>query len=63
MIRNNSQNWVNYLQICSNNMNSQRNGTTKQTPDSLWKEGHEIEVEKNESVIQLHKKRIAREVQ
>ena len=38
MIRNNSQNWVNYLQICSNNMNSQRNGTIKQTPDSLWKE-------------------------
>ena len=63
MIRNNSQNWVNYLQICSNNMNSQRNGTTKQTPDSLWKGGHEIEGEKNESVIQLHKKRIAREVQ
>ena len=63
MIRNNSQNWVNYLQICSNNMNSQRNGTTKQTPDSLWKEGHEIQGEKNESVIQLHKKRIAREVQ
>ena len=60
MIRNNSQKWMNYLQICCDNMNSQRNGTTKQTPNSLWKEGHG---EKNESVINLHKERIAKEIQ
>ena len=60
MIRKNCQNWVNYLQTCSDNMNSRRNGTTKQTPKSLRKEGKEKKIE---IVIQLSKKRIAREVQ
>jgi hypothetical protein len=36
-IRTNSRNWTNYLQTTANLLNSQRNGTTKQTPDSVWK--------------------------
>ena len=43
MIRNNNRNWTNSLQIACNNLNSQRNGTTKQTPLSIWRQGHEIQ--------------------
>ena len=42
MIRNNSRNWTNSLQIACDNLNSQRNGTTKQTPSSIWRSGYEI---------------------
>ena len=40
MIRTNSRNWTRNLQNCANLLNSQINGTTKRTPDSVWKEGH-----------------------
>jgi hypothetical protein len=59
MIRRNSRNWTNYLQICADLMNTQRNGTTKENPNDIWKEGHEIQGEKNQSVIRLHERRIA----
>jgi hypothetical protein len=39
-------------------LNSQRNGTTKQTPDSVWKEGHELQGEQDQSIIRLHERRI-----
>ena len=42
MIRNNSRNWMNSLQTACDNLNSQRNGTTKQTPVSIWRPGYEI---------------------
>ena len=61
MIRNNSRNWTNSLNIACENLNTQRNGTTKQTPSSLWHEGHDF-LEKDKSVIDLHKKRIVREI-
>jgi hypothetical protein len=35
-IRTNDLNWLDYLQICCDNKNSQYNKTTKHTPDSLW---------------------------
>jgi hypothetical protein len=35
-IRTNDLNWLDYLQICCNNKNSQYNKTTKHTPNSLW---------------------------
>jgi transposase InsO family protein len=57
-IRVNSRNWTNYLQTTANLLNSQRNGTTKQTPDSVWKEGHELQGEKDKNIIRLHEKRI-----
>jgi hypothetical protein len=37
-------------------MNTQKNGITKENPNDLWKEGHELEGEKNVAVIRLHKK-------
>jgi len=40
MIRKNSRNWTNYLQICAELMNTQRNGTTKENPNDIWLEGH-----------------------
>ena len=61
MIRNNSRNWTNSLQIACDNLNSQRNGTTKQTPSSVWRQGHEIRNE-DKDVVDLHKKRIVREI-
>ena len=62
MIRQNSRNWTNYLKTTTKLMNSQRNGTTKENPDNLWKEGHELQGEMNNGVIALHKKRIANAV-
>jgi hypothetical protein len=44
-IRTNSRNWTNYLQTTAYLLNSQRNRTTKLTPDSVWKEGHELQGE------------------
>jgi IS30 family transposase len=58
MIRENSRNWYSHLQTTANLLNSQRNGTTKQTPDSVWKEGHELQGEQDESIIRLHERRI-----
>jgi hypothetical protein len=58
MIRTNSRNWYSNLQTTANLLNSQRNGTTKQTPDSIWKEGHELQGEQNQSIIRLHERRI-----
>jgi hypothetical protein len=52
MIRRNSRNWTNYLQICADLMNTQRNGTTKENPDDIWREGHELAGEKNEDESQ-----------
>jgi hypothetical protein len=57
-IRINSRNWTNHLQTTANLLNSQRNGTTKQTPDNVWKEGHELQGEQDQSIIRLHEKRI-----
>jgi hypothetical protein len=62
MIRNNSRNWTNYLQICAELMNTQRNGTTKANPNDIWREGHELQGEKNQNVIRLHERRIANAV-
>jgi hypothetical protein len=59
MIRRKSRNWTNYLQICADLMNSQKNSTTKENPDDIWKEGHELAGEKNQDVIRLHERRIA----
>ena len=42
MIRNNNRNCTNSLQLVCDNLNSQRNGTTKQKPSSIWRQGHEI---------------------
>ena len=54
MIRNN-RNRTNLLQIACDNLNSQRNGTTKLTPVSVWREGHEI-MNTDKDVVDLHKK-------
>jgi hypothetical protein len=62
MIRKNSRNWTNYLQICADLMNTQKNGTTKENPDDIWNEGHDLEGDKNEAIIRLHKNRIANAV-
>jgi len=35
-IRTNNLNWVDYLQICCDNKNTQYNKTTKHTPNQLW---------------------------
>ena len=35
-IRNNNLNWVDYLQICCDNKNTQYNRTTKHAPNKLW---------------------------
>ena len=35
-IRNNNLKWVDYLQICCDNKNTQYNSTTKHTPNQLW---------------------------
>jgi IS30 family transposase len=40
MIRTNSRRWTTYLQTTANLLNTQMNGTTKRTPNSIWKEGH-----------------------
>jgi hypothetical protein len=58
MIRTNSRNWTQHLQTTANLLNSQRNSTTKQTPDSIWKEGHELQGEQDQSIIRLHERRI-----
>jgi IS30 family transposase len=58
MIRTNSRNWTNHLQTTANLLNSQVNGTTKQTPNNVWKEGHELQGEQDQSIIRLHEKRI-----
>ena len=35
-IRKNNLKWVDYLQICCDNNNTQYNRTTKHTPNTLW---------------------------
>jgi hypothetical protein len=35
------------------------NGTTKRNPNSIWKEGHELQGEQNRDVIRRHEKRIS----
>ena len=61
MIRNNNRNWTNSLQIACDNLNSQRNGTTKKAPVIIWCQGHQIE-DRDKDVVDLHKKRIIREI-
>ena len=61
MIRNNNRNWTNNLQIACENLNSQRNGTTKKTPISIWRPGHEI-IQKDKEIVQFHKNRIVNEI-
>ena len=61
MIRNNSRNWTNSLQLACDNLNSQRNGTTKKKPISVWREGHEVRAV-DKDVVDLHKKRIIKEI-
>jgi hypothetical protein len=58
MIRTNSRNWTRHLQTTANLLNTQRNGTTKQTPNNVWKEGHELQGEQDQSIIRLHERRI-----
>jgi hypothetical protein len=43
-------------------MNTQNNGTTKENPIDIWKEGHEIAGEKNQAIIRLHERRIVNSV-
>jgi len=62
MIRTNSRNWTNHLQTCAKLMNTQENGTTKENPADLWKEGHELQGEQNKGVIALHEKRITNSI-
>jgi len=40
MLRNNTLNWVQFIQRSCDVKNSQRNGTTKQFPNKLWRAGH-----------------------
>ena len=40
MLRNNTLNWVQFIQRACDVKNSQRNGTTKQFPNKLWRAGH-----------------------
>ena len=61
MIRNNNRNWTNSLQIACENLNSQRNGTTKKTPISIRRQGHEI-IQKDKEIVQFHKDRIVDEI-
>ena len=61
MITNNNRNWTNSLQIACDNLNSQRNGTTKKAPVIIWCQGHQIE-DRDKDVVDLHKKRIIREI-
>jgi hypothetical protein len=58
MIRTNSRNWTRNLQNTANLLNSQVNGTTKRTPDSIWKPGHKLQGEQDQDVIRLHERRI-----
>jgi hypothetical protein len=58
MIRTNSRRWTTYLQTTANLLNTQMNGTTKRTPDSIWKEGHELQGEQDQDVIKRHEQRI-----
>jgi hypothetical protein len=46
------------LQTTANLLNTQTNGTTKRTPDSIWKPGHELQGEQDQDVIRLHERRI-----
>lgn len=62
MIRQNSRNWTNHLETTTELMNTQRNGTTKENPNDLWEEGHELQGEMNNGVIALYEKRIAKAV-
>jgi hypothetical protein len=58
MIRTNSRNWTQHLQTTANLLNSQMNSTTKRTPDSIWKEGHELQGEQDRATIRRHEQRI-----
>jgi hypothetical protein len=58
MIRTDSRNWTTHLQTTANLLNSQMNGTTKRTPDSIWKEGHELQGEQDRATIRRHEQRI-----
>jgi hypothetical protein len=51
VLRTNSRNWTTHLQTTANLLNTQMNGTTKRTPNSIWKEGHELQAERDEDVI------------
>ena len=61
IIRNSNRNCTNSLQIACNNLNSQRNGTTKKAPILVWRQGHQIK-DGDKDVEDLHKKRIIREI-
>jgi hypothetical protein len=58
MIRTNSRNWTTHLQTTANLLNTQMNGTTKRTPNSIWKEGHELQGERDRATIRRHEQRI-----
>jgi hypothetical protein len=58
MIKTNSRNWTTHLQTTANLLNTQMNGTTKRTPNSIWKEGHELQGEQDRDTIRRHERRI-----
>jgi hypothetical protein len=58
MIRTNSRNWTTHLQTTANLLNTQSNGTTKRTPNSIWKEGHKLQGEQDRATIRRHEQRI-----
>jgi hypothetical protein len=62
MIRTNSRRWTTHLQTTANLLNTQTNGTTKRTPDSIWKPGHKLQGEQDQDVIRLHERRIVNAV-
>jgi hypothetical protein len=57
MIRTNSRKWTRHLQTTANLLNSQMNGTTERTPDSIWKKGHELQGEQDRDTIRRHERR------
>ena len=61
MIRNNNRNWTNSSQIACENLNSQRNGTTKKILISVWRQSHEI-IQKDKEIVQFHKDQIVSEI-
>jgi hypothetical protein len=58
MIRTNLRNWTTHLQTAVNLLKTQMNGTTKRTPNSIWKERHELQGEQDRDTIRRHERRI-----
>jgi IS30 family transposase len=62
MILTNSRNWTQHLQTTANLLNTQMNGTTKRAPNSIWREGHELQGEQDRATIRRHEQRVINSV-